>query len=246
MAGSILFVLEGKNFLVSAICNSLEKAGYTTHTASFASDDYATYAPKADMFFFLIGDDDTVVPDASSLSGIENKKVFILGNAEQADNFASSLKGCKSKSCFYKPANAKDIVAAIMDGEEKTSDSSAMKRILVVDDSGTFLHTIKSWLSPIYNVTVVNSAAMGLSFLGKNKPDLILLDYEMPECSGPEMLEKLRADEKLSTIPVIFLTGKGDRDSITQVLSYKPQGYLLKSYPKEKIVESIAEFFGNK
>ena len=48
-------------------------------------------------------------------------------------------------------------------------------------------------------------------YIADNKPDLILLDYEMPVTSGPQVLEMIRSETKTDTIPVIFLTGKGDR-----------------------------------
>ena len=105
------------------------------------------------------------------------------------------------------------------------------------------LRTIKGWLDGKYRVSMVNSATSAISFLAINKPDLILLDYEMPICSGPQMLGMLRAEIKTETIPVIFLTSKGDKESVAAVLSLKPQGYLLKSMPPNAIVEAIDNFF---
>ena len=93
------------------------------------------------------------------------------------------------------------------------------KHILVVDDSGIMLSTIKGWLDEKYRVTPVNSALNAISFLSKERPDLILLDYEMPACSGPQFLEMLRNDPNCSDIPVIFMTGRDDANSVRSVLS---------------------------
>ena len=82
--------------------------------------------------------------------------------------------------------------------------------------------------------------------LGKlllQKPDLILLDYEMPACSGKQFLEMLRTDVECDDIPVIFLTGRDDAESVKSVLALKPAGYLLKSLPKEKIIGEVDAFF---
>ncbi len=76
-----------------------------------------------------------------------------------------------------------------------------------------------------------------------NKADLILLDYEMPVTSGPQVLEMLRNDEDTKDIPVIFLTGKDDRESVMSVLSLKPEGYILKTSGKEEIVNTVRKFF---
>ena len=89
----------------------------------------------------------------------------------------------------------------------------------------------------------MNSAANALSFLGMKQPDLILLDYEMPVCSGPQMLQMLRSETRTESIPVIFLTSKGDRESVREVLSLRPQGYLLKTMAFDQIIESIDKYF---
>ena len=105
------------------------------------------------------------------------------------------------------------------------------------------MKTVKNWLSRQYRVTIVTSGAQALMYVADNQPDLILLDYEMPVTSGPQVLEMLRSEPKTAKIPVIFLTGKGDRDSVFQVLALKPEGYILKSSGHDNLVESVGSFF---
>ena len=62
-------------------------------------------------------------------------------------------------------------------------------------------------------------------------------------CSGQQFLEMIRAEVSTSMIPVIFLTAKGDKESVKSVLALKPAGYLLKTMAAEQIVESIDNFF---
>ena len=83
-------------------------------------------------------------------------------------------------------------------------------------------------------------------YLAENKPDLILLDYEMPVTSGPQVLEMIRNEKNVEMVPVIFLTGKGDRESVMKVLELKPDGYLLKSTEKAALLKFIADFFEKK
>ena len=82
-----------------------------------------------------------------------------------------------------------------------------------------------------------------LTYLEEQTPDLILLDYEMPVLNGPQFLSMLRARERLRDIPVVFLTGKSDREVVMEVMSMKPEGYLLKSTPPEEIRDKIAALF---
>lgn len=116
-----------------------------------------------------------------------------------------------------------------------------MKKILVVDDCGAMLRNVKAWLEDSYQVIVANSGAMALKYLKANKPDLILLDYEMPVMNGKEVLERIRLDKELCDIPVIFLTNKNDEESIRNVEKLHPAGYLLKNMEPGEIVRRIKQ-----
>lgn len=118
-------------------------------------------------------------------------------------------------------------------------DNGEKKKLLIVDDDGTTLRVLKGMLEHEYDVTIVNSGMNAMKAIGKKRPDIILLDYEMPVCDGRQTLEMLRADEDSRNIPVIFLTGVNDREHIEAVLSLRPAGYLLKPPDKKRIVEAI-------
>lgn len=80
------------------------------------------------------------------------------------------------------------------------------KTILVVDDDKTNLLMAQKVLAEDYRVAVVNSGKMAFQYLEKNEPVLILLDIQMPEMDGFEVMKKLQENEKWCKIPVIFLT----------------------------------------
>ena len=126
---------------------------------------------------------------------------------------------------------------------EESNKNEKKKSILLVDDDPTFLKTVKDWLSEKYRVTIVSSGMQAITYIANNVPDLILLDYEMPITSGPQVLEMIRSDSPTASIPVIFLTGKDDKESVTKVLALKPQGYILKSAGKEKLLLQLEEYF---
>ena len=85
-----------------------------------------------------------------------------------------------------------------------------MKTIFVVDDNDTNILTAKMALDGTYKVFAIQSAARMFKLAEKIIPDLILLDIEMPEMDGFEVIEILKSDERLKTIPVVFLTAKND------------------------------------
>lgn len=117
----------------------------------------------------------------------------------------------------------------------------ARKHILVVDDNAMMLKMLKEHLHDQYDVATAASGKVALKFLEKKTTDLILLDYEMPEESGPDVLEKLRASELTKDIPVVFLTGVTDTKKVKEVLSLKPQSYLLKPVDRDKLLDTIAK-----
>ena len=251
MANSILFIQQKKSFLMGAIATGLEQEGYKVFNSDFSKDSIDAHFELSSNIFIFIEPEVMIYSEyiISLLKGAINsigKRIFIMGNPEQADVIGKEIGLEYIEALFYRPINAKEVIERVTESLHKDEDVEGKKTILVVDDSGTFLHTIKQWLETKFKVALVNSATNAITYLGKSIPDLILLDYDMPICSGPQMLEMLRNDSNLSNVPVIFLTAKGDRESITKVLSLKPEGYLLKSLPKDKIIEAIDEFFSKR
>ena len=61
--------------------------------------------------------------------------------------------------------------------------------------------------------------------------------------NGPAVLKRMREDPFLAKVPVMFLTGKGDRESVMTGISLKPEGYILKSVGPDEVRANIAEFF---
>lgn len=88
-----------------------------------------------------------------------------------------------------------------------------MKHILIVDDNKANLTLAKAALADLYKITAVISGAQALKFLEKNTPDIILLDINMPEMDGFEVMAELKANPECSSIPVIFLTADNDPET---------------------------------
>ncbi|MEE1250210.1 MAG: response regulator [Lachnospiraceae bacterium] len=113
------------------------------------------------------------------------------------------------------------------------------KRILIIDDDPLMLKLVNEQLRDYYDVATAISGKIALKFLENKKTDLILLDYEMPVDNGPAVLRKIRENETLAKIPVVFLTGVSEREKIQEVLLMKPQGYLLKPINFDKLLSLI-------
>ena len=173
--------------------------------------------------------------------------VLTIGTQKEKDKFLKYYQSQQFEN-LIRPINNRRIYEAIctklgMKPEEETREARQQederKKILVVDDNGPTLRTIKGMLEDQYQVSIAPSGMKAMTSIGKRRPDLILLDYEMPVCDGRQTLEMIRADEDLTTIPVIFLTGVSDREHIEPILSLRPAGYLLKPPVKETLIERI-------
>ena len=123
---------------------------------------------------------------------------------------------------------------------------SQKKKILIVDDSDFMLKTMMLLLGKDYETLTATSGLSAFRSITLDRPDLILLDYEMPVCNGSQILEMIRSEKEFQDIPVIFLTSKVDRESVTKVIGLKPQGYLSKSLSPESIKQEIDRFFEKK
>lgn len=115
------------------------------------------------------------------------------------------------------------------------------KKILIVDDSPTVLRNIKSLLDKQYEIFLATSGEKALKMLRSNRPDLVLLDYEMPGMNGKMTFEAMLADEYAKEIPVIFLTSIAERKQIYEVLKSYPAGYILKPPEREHLFRTIEE-----
>lgn len=122
-------------------------------------------------------------------------------------------------------------------------DQENKKRILVVDDDAVIRTLLQKLLGKKYDVTTVASGREALSFLEVVKTDLVLLDYEMPEENGAQVLLQIRERQGSMDLPVIFLTGVSEKEKILEVLSLKPQGYLLKPIQPADLLREIGSTF---
>lgn len=118
------------------------------------------------------------------------------------------------------------------------------KHILIVDDDPRMLKMMKEQLHYEYDVATAVNGKVAMKFLETKHTDLILLDYEMPEEKGPDVLAKIRANQSTKNVPVIFLTGVTEREKIQKALVLQPQGYLLKPIDRDRLMETISKVLG--
>lgn len=118
-----------------------------------------------------------------------------------------------------------------------------MKHILIVDDNKTNLIAAKTVLSETYKVTAVTMGAQALRFLENNTCDMILLDVDMPEMDGFEVLRQMKERHLEKEPPVLFLTGNTDADTLGRCIADGGMDVLEKPFVSNVLLNRIALLF---
>jgi CheY-like chemotaxis protein len=246
MEKRVLLIGGGKSFMVTSIAKELKEQGFEVVQAAPDVTEIEHIENRPNVYLIYVEDIDAMMEffvylrDKSVETDIS---ISIIGSPDEIEKIYSKTSKDKIAAVFERPVNVKELGRAMLKVVEAEEVRLQKKRILVVDDDGTMLRTIKGWLSEKYQVFMVNSGMAAITFLAKNEVDLILLDREMPVTTGPKVLEMLRSEPSTSNIPVMFLTVKSDKESVMQVLPLKPEKYLLKTMPPAELVANIDEFF---
>jgi len=103
-----------------------------------------------------------------------------------------------------------------------------MGSILIVDDNLVSLKQISALLSKDYEISLAKSGELALQICAQKPLDLILLDVEMPGMDGFETIARMKADERLKQVPVIFLTGNSDAETQAKCLEAGAVDFITK------------------
>ena len=241
---NILVVMEKNSFLPMSMIEQLKELEYNTVSAELDIQELSKLKDTYEVvLLFMESDGEEKTKELVYLRDKameDGNPIFYVG--ENTPIMREILPKHILQEVFERPIDVKASAKKI-DEFIKEHGKHVKKKILVVDDSGIMLRNIKRWLEDKYQVILANSGAMAIKYLATNRPDLVLLDYEMPVIDGSQVLELIRTENEFCDIPVIFLTGKNDKESIMKVLELKPEGYLLKSMEPQKIIDEIDNFF---
>lgn len=116
-----------------------------------------------------------------------------------------------------------------------------MKRIAVIEDNADNRLLVRVLLEPAYRVSEYDNGRDALEGLGREKPDLVLLDISLPGMDGVEILERIRADAALRDLPVVALTAHAMTRDRERFLAQGFDAYLAKPITDESELFAIIE-----
>ncbi len=122
-----------------------------------------------------------------------------------------------------------------------------MPKVMVIDDEPFILMMIEDKLSRAgLEVITLRESTDAVKKIREVKPDLIILDWMMPEISGLEICKNIKSDPELADIPVFMLTAKGQEDDEKLGLSCGVDRYITKPFSPRVLLEVVLESIGDR
>ena len=243
----ILFIYNGLSFLINAIEMNLRFDGFEIYRASATTDNVNQHADDADLILLYLSNYTFLNMDfmhfIKELCFERNKTLCMIGDPEELAAVDEVFPPSPRFIRFQRPFDIRQMIAKLSEMHWKATEPLEDRRVLVVDDDEDYCLLLSGWLSRKYTVITVHNGQDALKVLREEGADLVLLDYEMPGMSGPEVLRQILKDESYGRVYVFFLTGRDDRDSVMEALGLKPKKYLLKSMDRDQLIAAVDTFF---
>ena len=244
----VTVISKTETFTVKGLLTKIEEAGITAQYVPCKVDEVNARARDSQVFVLLADDSAReMFQTAAFLKDIsvdDEKSIILVGTGNDARTFSQDVYPNGKWIFFERPIDLPRVIAKIIELLALVDLGFIRKEILVIDDDPSYCMTIRGWLKDSYKVAMVNSGTQAITYLANNHADLILLDYDMPITPGPVVYQMLKSEHSLDNIPIMFLTGKNDRDSILKVLELHPADYLLKAtIDRETLLRKVSNYF---
>lgn len=190
--------------------------------------------PDAILLDINLGDENGL----DLLSDVDKKMpVFVMTAREQfTDRVEAVRKG--ARTFLQKPLPAREIAATVCELLDHATPEKA--RVLAVDDDKAILSVLRTLLKRSgFDITTIQDPRLFWDTLQKTRPDVVLLDYDMPEVTGLELCRIMRSDPKWRNVPVIFITGRTDAETITSTFEAGADDFIGKPIVNSEVVARV-------
>ncbi|MFK4753890.1 chemotaxis response regulator CheY [Oceanobacter sp. wDCs-4] len=118
-------------------------------------------------------------------------------------------------------------------------------KILIVDDFSTMRRIVKNLLRDLgfTNTAEADDGSTALPMLQQGDFDFLVTDWNMPGMTGIDLLKKVRADERLRSLPVLMVTAEAKREQIVAAAQAGVNGYVVKPFTAAVLKEKIEKIF---
>ncbi len=248
--GKVVIFSATDSFLAKSIINKLVDMNIEASFAHAQIKEIENHSQSMELAILFMSEEMEDIPETLVyMKDIVQEKelgLIVIGDQENYDIITRTIPEHLITEWFKRPLDLDKLVKKTESYLEENTGEKRKKTVLIVDDDITYMRTVFEWLKGRYHVGMAANGVQAISYLAKNKADLILLDYEMPVANGPQVLSMLKSDSETGQIPVMFLTGHGDRESVLSVVGLKPVDYLLKTIDKNTLIAKLDDFFEGK
>ena len=159
---------------------------------------------------------------------------------EDFNGFYSRIKGA---IMTVKPDGLPDATISLSEYITRLDEEEANRKplILAVDDSPVILNAVSGVLSNDYKVFKLPKPTELEKVLQKLTPELFLIDYQMPELNGFELIPIIRSFAEHKETPIVFLTSEGTFDHVTAALALGATDFIVKPFNPDILREKIAK-----
>lgn len=243
----MIFTGEKESFISRVLIKKVNDTGIDCSFVTWSVDEINKAIEGTSLITLYIDDKadpgEEVLHFLADIMDEKGLQMILVGEHHDVEKVRNHIPAELIYKSFSRPVDNAKYAQTVSGFFSKLDSGEFRKSIMIVDDDPQYLTMVREWLKGTYKVYMANSGLQAIKMLGKNKVDLILLDHEMPVTSGPQVLEMLRSDSETKSIPVMFLTGKSDKESVMAVVALKPEGYFLKGIQKQDLLEKLKEYF---
>ena len=121
-------------------------------------------------------------------------------------------------------------------------------KVLVVDDFATMRKIVRNILKQIgfTNIVEADDGAAAMSIIKKDKIDFVVTDWNMPNMTGLELLQNIRAEEKAKDMPVLMVTAEGLAENVVDAVKSGVDNYIVKPFTAETVQAKIEQIFAKR
>ncbi len=247
VTGTVTIISSSEGFFTKGMEAKIKELGYETAFATLNEGNRELGRIRQGTGLYVLYMQDEIeqktLLDLHDILNMDAKKVIIIGEGEDYDQMKKIIPVTQILKWLDRPLDMNAFLKCVREYYEEEEEVIEKKTILIVDDDITYMRLIYDWLKDDYTVGMASSGVQAISWLVKNTADLVLMDYEMPVVSGPQVVQMLHSDSTTGAIPVMFLTGKNEKEFVMSVVDLKPVDYLLKTIDKMALLGKIKKFF---
>jgi len=232
-----ILVVEDSKVFNHAISKSLKKDSHNV-TCAFTLQEADDFIKTQEFDYILLdiflpdGDADVLIDKLPK--NIKSKIIALSGDDDIQRRDYLFKAGILD---YFSKANPFPLIMNDIKNLFCTLKTNSFINVLVVDDSSFMRRTLGNTLRiRRFNVIEVARAKEGLKILEENEIHLILLDYEMPDMNGIQMLEKIKKEDRFLDIPVIMISSNASKDLVARILKRGANDFMIKPFVIEELL----------